>query len=146
MEKRKKLNKLLTCLLAMFAMFMLFGMSASADGAASMFDEDPNPDLSAATSSFQAGEDVTAYFYEDTGLLYFKGSGAVQPLAGAYVSTHKLRGISPGVTHVYFTDGITELGRFTLCDNQVGSLSGFRNVTAVRLPETLTDIGDYGLY
>jgi len=112
----------------------------STSGTLSIFDQDPNPNLVSATSTYNVGDNVTAYFYEDTGLLYVKGTGDIDLKGNHTFTNHVLYPIREGIKSVYITDGITGIGRNFLDDNMI--INKFTEITEIRLPETLVWIGE----
>jgi hypothetical protein len=132
--KKKKLNIILVCFVSLIAIFMASGKPASA----SMFDTDPNPDLEGATAAIPVGDDVTAYFFEDEGLLYITGTGVADVRRDGFAYSNPIRPIGNGIHRVYFADGITEIGADFLSDSAANSY--YPNLTEVRLPETLEKI------
>jgi hypothetical protein len=102
LRNKRKTIILLACLVSAITAFAASGKPASA----SVFAADPNPDLAGATSSYAVGDAATAYFYEDTGLLYVAGTGAIDVKGKTLIYNHPLHPIGNGIQRVYFTDGM----------------------------------------
>ena len=84
-----------------------------------------------ATTTYTAGDNITAYWYESDGVLGFVGSGAMNN----WSSSTPWDDIKSNITDVYLSDEITTLGE-----------SAFHNCTNLKtinaLPSRLTSIGD----